>query len=112
VFWKKATGVIFLSKYKFLNGKTPLVAIPFRKYTEAAKIFKDEIKKDKTCTTKLIMLAAFTFKKKDDGNLLAEVTPMKGGMDYSLLETYGKELFARLKVDFNVIGQQTAVTKE
>lgn len=112
IFWKKAKGVIFIAKNKFSNGKAPLVAIPFRKYTEAAKIFKEEVKKSKTYSSKLSMLAAFKMKKQPDGNLQVEVTPMKGGMNSALLEIEGKELFANLKIGFNVAGDQAAVTME
>ncbi len=56
--WKKAQGVLFLAKYKFDNGKVPLVAIPFKKYNEAAKCYKNEVKKDSIYSAKLTLLAS------------------------------------------------------
>jgi hypothetical protein len=45
--WKKATAVIFIAKHKFSIGKVKidLVAIPFKKKTEATTCFKKEVKK-------------------------------------------------------------------
>jgi len=102
--WKKAKGVLFLAKYKFSNGKVPLVAIPFKKYNDAAKCFKKEVKKDKAYSAKLTMLASLEQSKGEKGNLTFDVTPVKGNMNADFLNTYGKELFGKLKMGFNVAG--------
>ena len=102
--WKKAKAVVFLAKYKCTNGKVPLVAVPFKKYTDAAKCFKDEVKKDDNFTAKLTLLAAFEWKKVLDGNLQGIVSPMKGGLNLDYASIYGKELFSMIKVGFDVEG--------
>lgn len=102
--WKKAKAVVFLAKYKCTNGKVPLVAVPFKKYTDAAKCFKDEVKKNDNFTAKLTLLAAFEWKKGLDGNLQAIVSPMKGGLNLDYASTYGKELFSKIKVGFDIEG--------
>ena len=107
--WRKTKGVIFFAKYKLSNGKMNLVAVPFKKYNEAAQCFKKEVKTDKEnpYKAKLTMLAKFNLTKNEDGNLSAEVKPMKGSMSEDYLESYGKELFSKLKLDFNVLGDQS-----
>lgn len=107
--WRKASGVLFFAKYKFSNGKLDLVAVPFRKYADAAKCFKNEVKKDKKTPYKpmLTLLASFELAKNNKGILTAEITPMQGGMNSDYLESVGKELFSTLKMDFNVVGDQT-----
>lgn len=107
--WRKAKGVLFLAKHNFKNGKAKLVAIPFKKFNEAAKCFKDEVKKDTGAyryNAKLTMLAAFELVKNESGILTAQITPMQGGLNDDYLESTGKELFAKLKMDLNVIGEQ------
>lgn len=110
--WKKAQAVLFLAKYKFANGKMPLVAIPFRKYNEAAKCFKDEIKKESTYSAKLTLLTSLEKKQNDQGNLVFEVTPMQGGMNIDYLDTYGKELFSKLKTGFRALGAKGKLDNE
>lgn len=100
--WKKAEAVLFLAKYKFSNGKVALVAVPFKKYTEAAKCFKNEVKKDSGYTAKLTLLASLD-KKKVDGNLTFTAIPREGAMNPDYLDTYGKELFGTLKTGFSVV---------
>lgn len=106
--WRKATAVLFLAKYKFSNGRLPLVAIPFKKYNDASKCFKEEVKKDKEIPymPKLALLASIEVVKNSSGVLTAQITPMKGGMNNDYLEAEGKELFAALSMNFNVIGDQ------
>ena len=100
--WKKAGAVLFLAKYKFSNGKVALVAVPFKKYTEAAKCFKNEVKKDSAYTAKLTMLASLE-QEKVDGNLTFTAIPREGAMNPDYLDTYGKELFGNLKTGFSVV---------
>lgn len=106
--WRKATAVLFLAKYKFSNGKLPLIAIPFKKYNDAARCFKEEVKKDKEIpyAPKLALLASIEMVKNASGVLTAQITPMKGGMNNDYLEAEGKELFSALSMDFNVVGEQ------
>jgi len=103
--WKKAEAVLFIAKYKFSNGKVPLVAIPFKKYTEAAKCFKNEVKKDSGYTAKLTLLASLE-QKKEGGNLVFKAIPREGAMNPDYLDTYGKELFGILKTGFSVVGSE------
>lgn len=106
--WRKVKAVLFLAKYKFSNGKIPLVALPFKKYTLAAECFKNEVKKDKDVPykPKLTMLGSFGLTKDEDGVLTAEITPMQGGLNNDYLESYGKLLFSKLKMNLNVAGEQ------
>lgn len=106
--WRKAKAVLFLAKYKFSNGKIPLVALPFKKYTLAAECFKNEVKKDKDVPykPKLTMLGSFGLTKDENGVLTAEITPMQGGLNNDYLESYGKLLFSKLKMNLNVAGEQ------
>lgn len=110
--WKKAKGVLFFAKKKLSNGKLPLVAIPFKKYNEAAKCFKKDVKTAADYSAKLTMLATFEWEKGLDSNFKVHVTPMQGAMNLEFAETYGKELFGKLKVDFEVIGANDEITKE
>jgi hypothetical protein len=102
--WKKAQGVLFLAKYKFSNGKVSLVAIPFKKYNDAAKCFKNEVKIDNIYSSKLTMLTHLEQNKDKKGNLKFKVTPTQGSMNADYLNTYGKELFGKLKIEFTVAG--------
>jgi hypothetical protein len=110
--WKKAKGVLFLAKYKFANGKMPLVAIPFKKYNEAAKCFKTEVKKDSIYSAKLTLLASLEKKQDDNGNLVFKITPTQSSMNTDFLDTYGKELFGKLKTGFEVIGTEGKLDNE
>ncbi len=85
-----------------------MVAIPFKKYNDASKCFKEEVKKDKEIPymPKLALLASIEVVKNSSGVLTAQITPMKGGMNNDYLEAEGKELFAALSMNFNVIGDQ------
>lgn len=109
--WKKAEAVLFLAKYKFSNGKTPLVAVPFKKYAEAAKCFKDEVKTDSSYTAKLTLLVSLD-KEKVDGNLTYKAIPRLGGMNVDYLDTYGKELFGILKTGFSVVSSDGKMDEE
>jgi hypothetical protein len=104
VFWKKASAVLFLAKYKFSNGKVNLVAVPYKKYNEAAKTYKNEVKKDTIFSTKLTILASLEKSKDDKGNLTFKVTPTQGGMNLDFLQTYASDLFGKLKVNIEVVG--------
>lgn len=110
--WKKAQGVLFLAKYKFDNGKVPLVAIPFKKYNEAAKCYKNEVKKDSIYSAKLTLLASLEKSQDDSGNLVFKVTPIQGSMNTDFLDTYGKELFGKLKTGFEVLGTEGILDNE
>ncbi len=55
---------------------------------------------------KLALLASIEVVKNSSGVLTAQITPMKGGMNNDYLEAEGKELFAALSMNFNVIGDQ------
>lgn len=105
--WKKADAVLFLAKYKFSNGKLNLVAVPYRKVTEAAKSFKNEVKKAATYTAKLTLLGTLDKIQGDDGNITYKITPLQGAMNLDFLQTYGKDLFQKLKVGFEVVGATT-----
>lgn len=100
--WKKAEAVLFFAKYKFSNGKIPLVAVPFKKYTDAAKCFKNEVKIDSNYTAKLTLLVSLE-KKKVEGSLTYTAIPREGAMNPDYLDTYGKELFGNLKTGFSVV---------
>lgn len=102
--WQKATGVLFLAKYKFSNGKVNLVAIPFKKYTDAAKCYKNEAKKDSIFSAKLTQLVSLEKQKDEKGNVVFEFTPTQGGMNLDFLKTYATELFAKLKIGVEVVG--------
>lgn len=110
--WKKAQGVLFLAKYKFDNGKVPIVAIPFKKYNEAAKCYKNEVKKDSTYSAKLTLLASIKKSQDDKGNLVFKITPTQGSMNTDFLDTYGKELFGKLKTGFKVLGTEGVLDNE
>lgn len=102
--WKKATAVLFLAKYKFTNGKTNLVAVPYKKYNEAIKCYKNEVKKDNIYSAKLTCLASLEQNKDKNGNITFQVTPIQGSMNVDFLQIYGAELFGKLKVGIEVIG--------
>jgi hypothetical protein len=105
--WKKASAVLFLAKHKFSNGKMNLVAIPYRKATEANKIFKQEVKKaEGGYTSKLTLLSTLEKVQDDKGNINYTITPLQGGMNLDFLQTYGKDLFKKLKVGFEVVGAE------
>jgi len=104
IFWKKASAVLFLAKYKFSNGKVNLVAVPYKKYNKAAKTYKNEVKKDTIFSTKLTLLASLEKSKDDKGNLTFKVTPTQGGMNLDFLQTYASDLFSKLKVKVEVVG--------
>lgn len=103
--WKKANAVIFIARYKFSDGKKiDLVAIPFKKKTEAMQCFKHDVKKAPSFKSKLTTVAGLSYGKDDDGNLTYQITPISGGLNFDYLDSYGKELFSKLKVDFTVVG--------
>lgn len=110
--WKKATAVLFLAKYKFSNGKVNLVAIPYKKYNEAAKCYKNEVKKDSIYSAKLTCLAALEQSKDNKGNMLFKITPTQGAMNIDFLQTYATELFGKLKVGIEVIGNEGKMDEE
>jgi hypothetical protein len=103
--WKKANAVIFIARYKFSDGKKiDLVAIPFKKKTEAMHCFKHDVKKAASFKSKLTSVAALSYGKDDDGNLSFQITPIQGGLNLDYLDSYGKELFSKLKTGFKVVG--------
>lgn len=104
--WKKASAILFLAKYKFSNGKINLVAVPYKKYNEAAKVFKEEVKRESTYTAKLTMLTSLEQKKDAKGNVTFKVTPTQGSMNLDFLQTYAAELFGKLKVGIEVVGSE------
>lgn len=81
-----------------------LVAIPYRKATEANKAFKQEVKKSKTYTPKLTLLGTLEKVQDEKGNINYTITPLQGSMNLDFLQTYGKDLFKKLKVGFEVVG--------
>ena len=103
--WKKATAVLFLAKYKFSNGKVNLVAVPYKKYSEAAKEYKKTVKPE--TAPKLMLLAYLNRSKGENGNIVFEVTPTQGSMNLDFLQTYGADLFSALKVDIKVLGDES-----
>ena len=52
------------------------------------------------------MLGSFGLTKDENGVLTAEITPMQGGLNNDYLESYGKLLFSKLKMNLNVAGEQ------
>ena len=100
--WKKKRGVIFIAKYKFGNGKLPVVAIPFKKFNDAKKAFKEQVKPKHA--PKYVLLGELEMYKKDDGNIVAEVTQKMGGAD---IEMAAAKLFSKMKVQFQLKGEQT-----
>lgn len=105
--WKKTNAVLFLAKYKFTNGKVNLVAIPYKKANEANKVFKQEVKKSKIYTPKLTLLGTLEKVQDEKGNIDYTITPLQGSMNLDFLQTYGKDLFKKLKVGFEVVGAGT-----
>lgn len=104
---KKKKAVIFITKYKFPNGKLPIIAVPYKKLTEAKKDFKDRVKKDKKAFggNKFILLAEMSIVKEDDGNISIEATPISGGAD---IEMAAAKLFSKMKMGFRIIGAPTS----
>lgn len=86
--------------------------MPFKKYTEAAKCFKNEVKKDSGYTAKLTLLASLEQKKGADGNLTFTAIPREGAMNPDYLDTYGKELFGNLKTGFSVVSSDGKMDTE
>jgi len=81
-----------------------LVAIPYKKYNEAAKCFKNEVKKSSTYSAKLTMLAGLSREKDESGNVIFKITPTQGGMNVDFLQAYATTLFKILKVGVQVVG--------
>lgn len=104
IIWQKAKGVLLFAKQKMTNGKLPLVAIPFKKYTAASKCFKEEVKKAPNYTAKLTLLVSFEWKKGLDGNMGIILTPIQGAMNLDYAQACVRELFAKMNVDVNVVG--------
>lgn len=100
--WKKKRGVIFIAKYKFDNGKLPVVAIPFKKFNDAQKAFKEKVKPNHA--SKYVLLGELEMYKKEDGNIVASVTPKMGGAD---IEMAAAKLFSKMKMLFELKGTQT-----
>jgi hypothetical protein len=102
--WKKAKAVLFIAKHQFTNGKSPLVAIPYKNMATLKKSYTDSIKKK--FTNKNILLANIKFEKVKGGNPIARISPNKGGLKLDDLQTQGEILFANLKTDFEVLSPQ------
>jgi len=102
--WKNTNYVVLVAKYKFPNSthKLDLIAFPFKMETPARTLFKGEIK-DIT-ETKHRMFAKFAWIKRTDGNLVAVITPIDGGLSPDYAETYGLALFAPHKIGVQVVG--------
>jgi hypothetical protein len=104
---KKKKAVIFITKYKFPNGKLPIVVIPYKKLSDAKKDFKDRVKKDKKSFggNKFILLAEMEVVKEDDGNITIEASPISGGAD---IEMAAAKLFSKMKMGFRLTGEPTS----
>lgn len=103
---KKKEAFIFIRKYECVNGKLPIVAVPYKKMSEAKKDFKDRVKKDKKAFggSKFILLAETNIVKEEDGNLIFEARPLAGGAD---IEVAAAKLFSKMKMGFRLIGEAT-----
>jgi len=103
---KKKEAFIFICKYECVNGKLPIVAVPYKKMSEAKKDFKDRVKKDKKAFggSKFILLAETNIVKEEDGNLIFEARPLAGGAD---IEVAAAKLFSKMKMGFRLIGEAT-----
>jgi hypothetical protein len=66
---KKAKGAIFLLNYTMGKATVKCTMIPFKKYSEATKAFK-QLKKDKEHDLNLVGLASILVESKDNTNVL------------------------------------------
>jgi|GEM_PF-2379706 len=103
--WRNKKAVLFIAKHQFANGKMPLVAIPYKKIGPLNSLYNKTLKSlFKVNSRRLI--AEIVFEKGQDGNMTARVVPVEGGLNLDYAEAYGKELFANLKMNFDIKGEQ------
>jgi hypothetical protein len=89
---KKAGAAVIFVDYKLSGKKTPCVVLTFKKYAEAAKVFKD-IKTSKEHFMKKTALAEITIGKGADGKDEITVDLKKGGISPAVLQLKGEDLF-------------------
>jgi hypothetical protein len=89
---RKAGAAIIFVDYKLSGKKTPCVVLTFKKYAEAAKVFKD-IKTSKEHFMKKTALAEIIIGKGADGKEEITVDLKKGGISPAVLQLKGEDLF-------------------
>lgn len=89
---RKAGAAVIFVDYKLSGKKTPCVVLTFKKYAEAAKVFKD-IKTSKEHFMKKTALAEITIGKAADGKEEITVDLKKGGISPAVLQLKGEDLF-------------------
>lgn len=109
--WKKAVSILFLGKYKFIDGRVNLVAIPFRKHNKAVKCFKEEVKKDRSYNAKMTVLGSLEHIQ-DERGIVLRVVPSLGNMNVDFLNVYANSLFDRINITVEIISGSGVTDQE